>query len=665
MSILTKNIVLMVLLVSPVFSVEKVLESATFSFPNTLPGKEFKVQKVWDNTSHKIKYKSNDSGIDVKTIEKMHRNELDYLKSKYGKIKGELRAEFESLFDNDSIDVIVIAKTPAITYLDKSKHTKEELKAHSITSAKVKCSKTVRSVLKEAELNLSSIQFEADDKMILKIKKIDIDKIKFNPDISAIEKYREPELCALAAPLSSVASSAYGYGPMPSGYNGSGVKSATYESGIWQHSYRAELDPPDYVDHFSARGNLNINNIYTNDNAQEHSQVTFSCLWYTAPQATIYHKSGSNYGYTLQSTGATEIINNSLQTLSSSYVNYGDQNSSDMLLIDEFAYNWPFPVFCNPAANTTSGTLIVNWHCYNALSVGSFQHANLNSYAWASHSLWTNPDPVYGSSADREMPHVLATGIWPYTVSNTPWDNDCKNGTIFRDVGWGYESALKTSYCTAWQGTSLAAPTANGIASCLLSGNPSAFETWPEKVRTAIILTAANCDGNEWSIMEDGKDGTGALSGRAAAFFAQNHTAVSPSNYPAVQDGLGSGTWYSSQTGPKTFNIRIPSSKPVNKHLRVVLTWNSSPELSEGINYLSDLDLSVYDPNTGVVLVCGSWNSNVEVVDISAGQLIEGSQIQATINPYALRFSTDPSNLNPKRFFYYSIGWTWVANSAN
>ena len=635
--------------------VETVLTSNEVEFPNINPGAKINVKKVYNKLSGKLELKGDKTADD---IEKMREEERKYLRNKYGAVTANLREVLEKSKDDDSLTVVIVAVLPVFYDLDKTKYTEEECYANTLKMMQQKPAKSIRSIIVEAGQKIGSVKSESEGSIVCKLRKEEINALRFNQAIAAISRYIEPELCA--APMSSAATSAYNPPPMPTNARGSGVKAATFESGIWTHSWRSELN--DYVDHFAARGNLVAGNIYQDNNAEEHSQVTFSFLWYTAPNATFYHKLGAFYGNSFSDPEALEIINNGLQTLSCSYANSSDENSPNMLVIDDFAYRAPRPVFCNPAANTQQGPK-VNWVCYNAISVGSFQHTDLTTYIWASHSLWENPDPVYGSNPDREMPYVLATGKWPFLDNSTPPDPDCMPGAP-ELIGWAYETALKTSYCHVCQGTSFAAPTANGIAADIISAS-NRMKNWPEKVRVAMMLTAQNCDGDEWNTqIADGKDGTGAVSGNEAAVFASSHTQINPGNGNTPTTALCAGSWYSNDNAQKTFNGKVPATKPTGKHLRVVLTWDSRPDLANSINYLTDLDMYCY--GTGSIgnmfrKWSTSWEGNVEVVDIPSDLLTPNQTFQVQVQPTVMRFPADPA----KNFFYYSVGWTWVKDHAN
>lgn len=232
------------------------------------------------------------------------------------------------------------------------------------------------------------------------------------------------------------------------------------------------------------------------------------------------------------------------------------------------------------------------------------------------------------------MPHIVAPGI---PNAGSTFDNGCTEGS-------------GTLTC----GTSFSAPVANGIAAGVIAAD-SRLSGWPEKVRATLILTAQNVESGDWTISGDERDGTGTVSGSEAVAFATGHTYVIPGS-PACVSGLGATSFYASDFGSnKRFYYQVPNPKPSGKHLRVVLTWDSNPNVSNGTNDLSDLDLVVQ--RNGGTTYSSSWDSNVEVVDIAAADLTAGSTYYIDISPYANRI---PSG----SFFYYAIGWTWVKDHA-
>jgi hypothetical protein len=313
--------------------------------------------------------------------------------------------------------------------------------------------------------------------------------------------------------------------------------------------------------------------------------------------------------------------------------------------MDQMAYTYPYPVFTNPSGNKGYG-YEVNWQCYNAVSVGNVRHTNNSTYEMADCTQAKNPPPRYGSSCisgtgpncagDREMPPLVAPGF-PYTGS--AFDNGCTEG-------------LGTLAC----GSSLSAPLVNGISASVIAAD-SRMLSWPEKVRATLILTAQNVESGDWTISGDGRDGTGVVSGAEALSFAKDHTSVSPNN-AAVVSGMHGSSLYATDFGSsKRFNFLVPNPKPAGKHLRVVLTWDSNPDVNAGTNALSDLDL-IAQHNSGTSF-SSSWESNVEVVDIPAANLTAGSSYYIDVNPYMSRIPSTGTN-----YFYYVVAWTWVKDHA-
>jgi hypothetical protein len=232
------------------------------------------------------------------------------------------------------------------------------------------------------------------------------------------------------------------------------------------------------------------------------------------------------------------------------------------------------------------------------------------------------------------MPHIVVPGI---PNSGTTFATTCLEGTG-----------------TVGCGTSWSAPIGNGIAADVIAAD-NRMLSWPEKVRATLILTAQNVESGGWTVSGDERDGTGTIAGADAVSYASGHTSVSPGN-TACEKGMGATSFYASDFGSnKRYNFLVPNPKPSNKHLRVVLTWDSNPNVSNGTNDLSDLDLIVQ--KNGGTQSSASWDSNVEVVDIAAADLTAGSSYYIDVSPYADRI---PSG----GFFYYAIAWAWVTDEA-
>ena len=436
--------------------------------------------------------------------------------------------------------------------MEKTKHTEEELKKQSLEILNLKPVESVSSFI--TRMNLSKIKkhdtffFECD------VNKAELKKLAFEDKVMRIEEVIEKK------PLSDrnfyeLARSAVN--PYPMNDLGQGIGAATFEYGINQdHFTGRNLNPyiPGYL--------LNDNLVDIDNSGSIHSQRCFSCLYYAAPKASLCHVDNINFA---SDYSQATIYNREIRTASQSQFNSSDPDFYEYLLMDDYAYRWPFPVFCNPAGNEYGN--IVQWANYNSINVGNVQHFNLSEYRHlpsipvGSGTAWINPSAEWGGNDDRELPHLLAPGYHPDNGADYWID------MVLAPHNWG-------------NGTSYSAPVANGMAACVMSADWRML-VWPEKVRVALMVTARNLHGGYWNQYEDGQDGNGVISGKSACEFAKNHTAVYPNN-TEVETGLCADSWYSDQTEPKYFYVKIPAVVDNTKHLRIVLTWDSNPDALNG-----------------------------------------------------------------------------------
>lgn len=206
----------------------------------------------------------------------------------------------------------------------------------------------------------------------------------------------------------------------------------------------------------------------------------------------------------------------------------------------------------------------------------------------------------------------------------------------------------------------MSAPTANGIAADLIGQN-SYLSTFPEVTRAILLNTSRNVKGGYWYQNIDGQDGAGAIHGSDAIAFANGLTSVSPGNTAKTKARYWSS--YSSATfngTPKTFNVLIPNPKPANQHLRVVLTWDSFPGLTSGVNSLPDIDLSL-STSGGANYYSSSWDSNVEMVDVLASDTPNGSTATVNVTPLTWRRPSDARSSTTN----VALTWGFVADHAH
>lgn len=595
---------------------EIVTSTKYLHFDNYLNGKTIKIEKVFDKSTGKYEMRSNDASISsVQDLEKIRKNEEAAQKAKYGAIKGDLRKKFDLMDDKSEKLVVIVPKMPSINHPDKTKNDEAFMKQHSAKVAKLQPFVAPAEISSKYNLHIKK---KDNNYVVASIKKEDLKKIRFDQNIASIEEYVVGEPCT-DYNFNVLASSAYNPGPVPSNA-ASGINVATFETGIWQSLFYCWGLPV---------GQIDIDN-----NTISHSQETFLCLKNAASGANLYHRNSLSFDGTADQ---DYIVNNGIRTVSRSYTNSTDPNTNEFRVMDDFAYRWPYPVFCNPTANSGYDQE-VNWQCYNAISVGNVRHTDLTTYEMNYCTQARNPEPVYGSpidgdAGDREMPYVVAPGWHP-------------NSGSFFDYCLGTWGACGTSY---------SAPTASGMAACVRAAN-GLFNSWPEIVRVALMLTAQNVHGGYWDRFVDGLDGAGVVSGSSAVNWAQNAVQVYPEMTSGVEKGFAVGSWYTTDSTVKRFKVLVPSVKPAGKHLRVVLTWDSRPDLTNATNELSDLDLTGFTTQNGTYYYSSSWDSNVEMFDVPNNELVAGQTYDFQVNAYALRL---PVNTN---YFYWALGWEWVVD---
>lgn len=604
-------------------------------YPSARPGKVLKAVKTLNPWTGAVQVRLLEDGMDLGlSITQLEQSEAAIRVSRNGTLTDEVREMLSGLKSNDKAKVSIHLKYPPITYPNKTRISPEGARLASLSASALQPVVSMDSFRRKYwSMELAPRGNNIADG---ELSRSQIESLKDDADIETVDLQRED--FPTSSEFSTIAASAYNPSPVP-GSSGSGVRAATFENGLTQSFLSCIGVSP-------AAWDPNLTAI---QNDIRHTNGTFYCLVNMAPSATFYHRSTT----TFDGTGDINyLVNNGIQTASSSMTRGGNapyhSTYSEFLVMDDFAYRYPYPVFVNPSANGGYASE-VNWQCYNAISVGNVRHTNNSTYELTECTQAKNPPPIYGScisgsgancSGDREMPYVVVPGT-PYTGSD--FATTCLGGAGSTGCGTSWSAAI-----------------GNGLAADIISAD-SRMVSWPEKVRATMILTAHNVDGGHWASSTDGRDGSGTVSGADAVAFAQSHTSVSPGN-SAVEKGMGSGSLYAADfsNGSKRFNYYVPNPKPSGKHLRAVVTWDSNPIVGGAVNALSDLDLTVQ--RNGGTQGSYSWDGNVEVVDIAASDLSAGGTYYIDIAPAINRIPASGSRAN---YLYYAVAWGWVKDHAD
>lgn len=547
--------------------------------------------------------------------------ERDAERKLWGALSGELRDTFAAMKQDDTVRVVVYPITPKLEALDKHQVSEGELIAQSRQQAALPPRLDLATLIDRYALGGLDLAAGADDRWVVEVDRKTLDRMRFDPDLAAIELYREES--PLVYPLTTYTYSAYNPAPLPTGARGGGVHVSTFETGIHQ-------------DVFDCLGNLDPAQVDIDNSALFHSNLTFTNLWLTAPEADFYHHDSLSYGSTASQGW---LIDHGVQTASMSYTRGGNENQHEFLVMDDFAYRWPFPVFANPTANS-GYQYEANWQQYNGINVGNVKHAEESWFELAGCTQTRNPDPVYGSSlpgtpaGDRELPNLVAPGITPADGSAT----DPCLGSF-----------------TLWCGTSVSAPILNGVAGDVISSDPRMVNQ-PEAVKAALLLTAQNVEADFTQPQVDERDGVGVVSGSEAVWFARNHTTARPGTQ--AEHALATGSLNAADEGHYyDFYVRVPTLPIGSRHFRAVLVWTSNPDVNGNQNSLSDLDLSLFDSTGSAQPIAGSYSldDNVEVIDLPKERLTPGALYTLRLHVTDTRIPAGAS----ASFFYYALGWTW------
>lgn len=618
------------------------------------PGQPFKVPKNFQMPEGgRIAFASNSPLIQSpQDLTRMEKIERQAVRRKYGALSPEFSREVEALEAGQVIDVSIELAVQIPGYVNGMTATLEEQKANAKEWAHLKPLVRGEELVRSYGLKTNYREGESPSARHLKVQasKIQLQRLAQAYGVVSIQRDRVPHVAASmsSGPLDyqTLLNSAYNPPEEMEFYGVGGV--ATMESGLLNSFVDwlpYDLKPPGYVSMMSGVDTI-------------HSEATYYLLSLGTPYTQHHHFVDVFFENITDS-----IINNDVRSISTSWVSLWDgDTAADSRWVDNLAYVYPYPTISLAAGNGdapyyTNPLLYVPWsRTYNSLIVGNVQHYNGTHYAidtkisyggpefneyWSSAK---NPPAKYGSVSDWELPSLVAPG---YT----------------QDPGSGFYlgGLASPGHIGPNRGTSLSAP----VTAAIVANTYGVFNTSyaaPQKslaTRVALLLTAQNVDSGYWyPSVYDSRDGAGTVSGSSSVAFIKMSSELDPENGPAIQGYYNGYTDSTSWEQPQLFSYLVPSEKPAGKHLRVVLSWTSSPSIDTVENEISDFDL--YVENVYGWKVSGTWNSNTEIVDIPSSDLVADTQYDILVDKYAYRKASD----GPE-FLYYTVAWTWVKDHAD
>ncbi len=609
----------------------------TVRFPLTLGNAPILVRKQVDLATGECRILSNSPLVgSYSDLRRLQATEQAARRARYGALDRALHHRSDTL-GAQTVRVLVTLQTAHMTYPSRFTHSTRELQAaaaaaqHLAPVVDIQTFCAAHGILPEPRADRDGFACTLDRTALLRVAR--------DPRVACVSPLEPGEPCGSLIPFTSLADAALNPAQHPLDMRGAGVVVATVEA-----------------------------------LSDTHPLLTGMCLANAAPAATRLHLEDNFYS---PSWVVSWLISSGVEVSSLSLSRPPPErtpHSRESVVMDDMAYLWPCPLFCTPAGNA-GDTAEVQWQSYAALCAGSVKHWQEREYVFDRFSCARNPQPEYGAciagtgdscGSDRELPEILAPGSHPYEPPDI-WDPShlwyTTMDTLYCRVPGNLDSQYVCGYYPGWsfpgRGTSFSAPIANGMAARLISANRPLLAHKPDAIKMALMLTAHDVDSAEWDPAVDGHDGAGVLSAYDAVAYATSCTDLTFDSVPrAVEHGFVTGE-ADTAFAERTFRVLVPQEPREGTHLRVTLVWTSNPDLVNSNNYLSDLDIGGFAADSGVY---GSYSldASVEIFDVPRAVLSPGGTYSFTLYPRDIRIPEKART----RFFYYTLGWTWVPDHA-
>jgi hypothetical protein len=587
---------------------------------------------------------------------RLEKAEREAVRKKYGTLGKTFNARVNALRDKDSLDVVIELEADHPGHVNGVTATLEERIQNARAWAKSRSRVAPSDFLRQRGLTEARVGQDKSSRRLAmaKASKAQLLELKDAPGVVSVRERKKPAVATIpgAAPTTHLDLIASAQNPAGSMVEYDGLAVATLESGLGNtYVYRlpGNMKPVAYeVGSWSPYpGGLS-----------PHSEGTYHLL---AAAATGHDKYHFNRWYFWEIQDS--IVDHQISSLSSSWAwAWDDPTNEDSRAIDLLAITYPYSLISIPTGNL-GGTYSSVAQTYNSLAVGNVQHYDLSHYQmdmeyvrWDSvlgfvpvfvpGTQWKNPNARYGSTNDWELPSLVAPGFTP----DPYWGVTLEGVWFSNGVDWSPPG-----------GSSLSSPITAAMGAHVMAAYPQGTSVRTPFAKAILLLTAQNVDSGYWAPgVQDSRDGAGTISGANAVHFADNAVTVFPNNDPEVS-AIGSGymTEYDfDHWNTVTHQYKVPSTIPSGKHLRVVLTWTSSPGYNVAENEISDLSLDV-QTNSGWK-TSDTWNSNTEIIDVSNSELTPNGTYSIGINPKIHRMASDGTD-----YLYYAIAWTWVKDHAD